>query len=103
MSKTDTITGIDRYEHSPDRGKLVVEAVILWRRPGIEAAAEHVTGAVAHGDEVEVLRTVKRDGGVYARVKTDKYPNRQSGWMRATLLEKLGLDEPGIKGIEAAK
>lgn len=93
MTDTDTICGKDRYENSPSFGQEVVEIVILWKRPGDNITdLAKVSGAVAHGDPVEVLDKKLYKRTLYAKIKCDKYPTTQEGWVSSVFLEGLGKD-----------
>lgn len=87
---TDTICGIDRYKDSKEFGKMVVETVILWRMPSADLKRDNVSGAVKHGDAVEILSTTHYKGELWAKVKCTIYEKEQKGWLSANLLKTLG-------------
>jgi hypothetical protein len=93
LVSTDKIHGIDRYEYSKFKGELVVPVALLWKSPGIKAAAKNLTGAVAHGYEVSVRKVKKHKGRNFYFVSADIGGNVQAGWISAMLLEKLGAHE----------
>jgi hypothetical protein len=92
MKTTDKVCGIDRYKASSSFGELIVETILLWKRPNCEMKAGNLTGALAHGSEVEVLEW----RGGKAKVVAIVEGNIQTGWLRTTLLEEAGLKEQGI-------
>ena len=97
---TDNICLIDRYEHSPTRGEMAGEKAVLWTRPHNWPHPDKVKGALAHGDEVEILDSKFYKKAEWYKVRCDKYPTVQQGWLYATMLEKAGLTRPGMKAIE---
>lgn len=95
----DKICGVDRYEHSKDYGKKVVNEVYLWSRPGARVNAKNLRGLVAHGDKVEVLDKKQYKTELWCKVSCTKYPDKQEGWLKAVLLKKEGRDRPGIRPL----
>lgn len=101
LPTTDHAHGIERNPDSPMSGKLVLGGkgqipIMLWREPGLPIKAENFTGAVAHGQELQVLRMKEHDGAEWYYVKCvvkhegKSYP--QKGWIRRPLLKELGND-----------
>lgn len=103
--KLDHICGIDRYQHSGYYGIQVLEVVILWNKAKAAMAREgNVSGALAHGAEVEILRERTVSKLTFSLVEETKPPNEQKpqkGWVRNTLLLKAGLKEEGIKAVDS--
>ena len=93
----DKICGIDRYEHSPTYGEQVVDVAILWIRPGAPFKDVSVSGAIKHGDAVEVLEKKQYKQELWCKVSCTKYADEQAGWLKATLLEEEGKGQEGIK------
>ena len=91
--KTDRIHGIDRYEHSFANGELVVPVALLWNKPGAIAKAKNLTGAVAHGCEVDVIKRKVHKKRNFFHVTTTVEGKVQKGWISAMLLEDRGAKE----------
>ncbi len=100
--KYDYTWGIDRNEASQHYGKLVLGGknmlpIILWSRPGAPIDSKNVKGALPHNERVKVIKTLYYKGKPWAKVSKTvdhdgrKYP--QVGWLSATLLKKLGVDD----------
>ena len=93
--KTDTITTIDRYKSSPAYGQKVWPAVILLDKPraGYDPK-QHITGAVAHGQEVEIVDKQQAHDDLWCLVRCDIEHEgevyHQEGWCKRQLLENEG-------------
>jgi hypothetical protein len=99
----DHICGIDRYAHSIERGKLVVPIALLWNKAKAEVKEDNLSGALAHGSEVMVLKERIVSKQPFSLVRETNPPEGQEpqeGWLRNTLLENAGLKEYGQKAIE---
>lgn len=90
----DTVCGVDRYQVSPTFGQLVAPVIYMWKAISAAPIAKNLSGAVAHGTQVEIVRTKEQDGKTYAFVKCDIIHNKktypQHGWVSAALLTNLG-------------
>jgi len=94
QQQPDAIWGIDRYPSSPAFGELVLEKVNLWQRVGgITAGDNHVIATLPHGYRVVVTQEKQHEGQVWCRVEVAAPRGEESGWLRATLLEKRGQKE----------
>lgn len=96
--KIDKIHGIDRYEHSPANGELVVPVALLWNEPGAIAKAKNLTGAVAHGCEVGVTKRKVHKTRNFFYVTANVEGKVQKGWISAMLLEDRGAKELKLDG-----
>ena len=90
----DIITCIDRYKSSPALGEQVLKAVILIDKPRAGYLAQHVTGALAHGAEVEIIDKKQAHNDVWCKVTGDvKHEEEilhQEGWCKRQFLENEG-------------
>ena len=98
-TKRDRAWGIERNPSSAAFGEQVLGGegqmpIILWSRPGCVAAAENVTGAVKHGQTVELMRKVQYRDEMWWRVRTAVVhkgkKHMQRGWIKQTLLRREG-------------
>ena len=92
--KTDTITTIDRYKHSPAYGKNVWPFAPLLDKPRAGYKAEHLTGAIAHGQEVEIIEKQQAHDDVWCHVRWDVEHEgenyHQEGWCKRQFLVNEG-------------
>lgn len=92
----DILHGIEREPLSPAVGQLVCPVVFLWKQPGQTLKASAMSGALKHGETVEVTDAKVLNGRTWYHVNspaTDKRP-AQSGWcLDSFLLEKGKRDE----------
>ena len=97
LPTTDIAWGIDRYEHSKDKGELVVPVIYLWKSPACVAAKDNLTGAVEHGTELTVTKRKQRDDRYYyfatCNVEYEGELYRQEGWLSGMMLFALGAEE----------
>ena len=97
LPTTDIAWGIDRYEHSEDKGELVVPVVYLWKSPACKVAGDNLTGAVKHGAELTVTKRKQRnDRSFYfatCDVEHEGELYRQEGWLSGMMLFALGAEE----------
>ena len=94
---TDTIWGIERTPHAVHYGELVVEVALLYHEPAAPLEASNITGALAHGSEVEVIESQEIDSALWCKVAADIEHEgqiyEQRGWLRASLLKDAGEAE----------
>ena len=93
--KTDTITTIDRYKVSPAYGKNVLPFVSLLDKPRMGYNPQmHMTGAVPHGQVVEVLDKKQEHNATWCKIQCDIEQDgetyHQEGWCSAKFLEDAG-------------
>ncbi|MBW2674607.1 MAG: hypothetical protein JRD89_14550 [Deltaproteobacteria bacterium] len=100
MNTIDEICGFDRYTNSIRRGELEVPIALLWKRPGCKAVAKNLTGALAHGEAVEILEKKQVKRTTYIRVRGIGHDEKQKGWVSPSLLLDEGLKVQGITEIE---
>ena len=90
----DQAWGEDRYKHSPYYGEITQPVILLWREPGLRVAAANMTGALRHGEFVEVLGKTALRGSDWYKVRFDvqhegqTYP--QVGWLADRMLRARG-------------
>jgi hypothetical protein len=91
----DKITLIDRYKVSPTYEKQITAVALLLDKPreGMIIAG-NVTGAVGHGQEVEILEKKQDNKALWCYVTCEvehegkAYP--QKGWVKRQFLENEG-------------
>lgn len=99
MKDQDQVWGIETNEKSLAFGEIVCPVIILWKSIQGSTVAENVSGALAHGDDVEVIRTKQHDGFNFAFIKGRSYDSLgvpgplQKGWVRTSLLRRYGQAE----------
>ena len=102
LPTTDHAHGIERNPASPEYGRQVLGGkgqipIILWRRPGgMEIKEENFTGAVAHGQELKVIRGIEYEGEwwyyVTCSIRHEGRTYPQRGWVKRPLLKDSGND-----------
>lgn len=96
MAQFDKVWGIDRYEGSPTFGLQVVPVILLWVQPGASPEKKNLTGALAHGAQVEIISEERLDDLDWFHVRSTVDGKTQEGFVRGTLLRDRGILEPGI-------
>lgn len=88
----DKMYGIERYPKSQALGELVCPVIMLWKKYGETKTAEAISGALKHGEAVEVLERVKWMGRTWCRVRAEANELRQAqeGWVLVEFLEGYG-------------
>ena len=91
---TDTINLIDRYKSSPAFGVQVMDFAPLLDKPRTGYKPENITGAVAHGQAVEIIEKKQEHNDVWLLVSCDIEHDgenyHQEGWVKRQLLENEG-------------
>ena len=70
-----------------------MRVILLWKRPGAAVNEKNLTGALAHGHEVEILDQTQHDKRMFYLVTATVEGKEQKGWVAGTLLEETGKQE----------
>lgn len=97
MKEIDVVWGIERSKHSDSYGELVVPIIYLWKLPGGTTVKDNtVVGRLKHGTAVTVESKRNFAGYLHYKISARHYDGtkfvRIRGWLRASLLRKMGAD-----------